>query len=157
VTAGVATTLLHQPETAHACTPVPFISPKVYEQLLETYRPVETITKDWIAALQDQDTAYLGLRAVGFFIDDWCPTYPKRPPFPPGPPPPFERYADLLTGFDEVAFATIDWVEQADSAITPGISALTLLRDQFNAQFWPMPEPARELQLLWRPWWPWPC
>ncbi len=155
--AGVATALMSQPSTAHACTPIPpWLRDLLYEKLVEAYRPVEEITMQWMMEAKAPTQQFLRLSAIHAFIDDFCGTYPKWPPFPPRPTGPFLPYEEQLAGFDKIASATVDWVANAEGMDYPGILALHLLRDQMGASLGiPVPEPEEPVLKLWKG--PHPC
>ena len=98
-TAGAASVLLGSPESAFACTPIPpWLRPELYDKLIATFRPIEEMTKNYIVKLGGPNNQTLGLFAFRYFIDDYCGTFPKRPPI--GPPAAVRRlrasFAELL-------------------------------------------------------------
>lgn len=160
-TAGAATALLGSPNAALACTPIPpWLRPEIYQKLLDSFRPVEDLTKKWIVSLGDQNNQTMGMFAFRYFIDDYCGTVPKRPPV--GPPPQFLAYEKSLPGFSRVQTVVGRW---ADGSVRIGVApviALSILRDDIQAgmmfpaqaQAFDGAQAEGERIRLWRPWWP---
>jgi hypothetical protein len=160
-TAGAATALLGTPDTALACTPIPpWLRPEIYQKLVDTFRPVEDLTKKWIKGLGDETMQMMGLFAFRYFIDDYCGTYPRKPPF--GPRPQFIGYETKLANIKNAQSAVFAWGDGSVRLGVPSIIAISILRDDVQAGLLLPAQPTTlttsqataERVRLWRPWFP---
>jgi hypothetical protein len=77
------------------------------DEFLKSYGGIVAEIDGWCGSTGNPIIQLIRLHALHDYLDDWCPTYPKRPPWPI--PPRFERYAAQLGGLDKIVDIIDGW------------------------------------------------